>query len=148
MRLYLEASALAKVFSPEVGSLEVTRLMEAHADAVTCRHTAIEVVSALCRLRRERRLSEDVVAQGVATVGALDAVVATVVELDQQVMLRAMQLLRVHPLRAGDAIQLASALEARADVLVCSDGRLLTAAAAEGLTCVDPTAPPDEAPES
>jgi predicted nucleic acid-binding protein len=52
-----------------------------------------------------------------------------------------------HLLRAYDAVQLAGCLVLRANAagdepsFVCSDQRLLEAAQAEGLLCLDPTAP-------
>lgn len=64
---------------------------------------------------------------------------------------RAEDLLEAHPLRAYDAVQLASALESNdrlvaADlaplVFVSADTRLLAVAMAEGLATDDPTAHP------
>jgi hypothetical protein len=65
--------------------------------------------------------------------------VLRLVELSRGVVLRARALLLRHPLRSGDAIQLASALflqEALGEPVrfAAYDQRLLTAAAAEGLT--------------
>lgn len=58
----------------------------------------------------------------------------------------ALRLLRVHPLRAGDALQLAAALlaaEGRPSTLefVCLDARLLAAARVEGLRVATPGDP-------
>jgi hypothetical protein len=62
-----------------------------------------------------------------------------VIELLPEVTSAALDLLARHPLRAGDAIQLASCLtlRARTDVdvsFVAFDGRLVEAARAEGAT--------------
>jgi uncharacterized protein len=73
------------------------------------------------------------------------------VSLTPQVLTRAANLCRVHPLRAYDAVQLASALQARDDALaidvppptfVCADTVLLDVAAAEGLAAENPSAHP------
>jgi predicted nucleic acid-binding protein len=55
----------------------------------------------------------------------------------QRVRQRALRLLRIHPLRAADALQLAAALVACDDdpttlAFVCSDQRLSDAATTEG----------------
>jgi len=68
-------------------------------------------------------------------------------ELSDAVLLEAQRLLETYPLRAGDAIQLASALLANAQlqtanlhalIFLASDARLLTAAMSEGLQTDDP----------
>ena len=64
-----------------------------------------------------------------------------VVEPHPVVRERAIRLLAVHSLRAGDALQLAAALvyfdeRPRGESFVCLDERLGEAAAAEGLTLV------------
>lgn len=70
-----------------------------------------------------------------------------VIGLTAHIIHRAEDLLELHPLRAYDAIQLASALDSNlrliaaglsAIVFVSADARLLTAAAAEGLITDDP----------
>jgi predicted nucleic acid-binding protein len=63
----------------------------------------------------------------------------TIIELTESVVSHAAELLRRHPLRDRDAVQLASGLAARAITgkdfgrFVAYDERLLTAARAEGL---------------
>lgn len=68
-------------------------------------------------------------------------------DLTDAVLLEEQRLLETHPLRAGDAIQLASALLANAQlqsanlpalIFLASDARLLTAANSEGLPTDDP----------
>ena len=66
-----------------------------------------------------------------------------VVEVTPEITSTALRLLRTHPLRAGDAIQLASALFVDANLpgplteLVAFDRRLIDAALREGLTLME-----------
>jgi predicted nucleic acid-binding protein len=70
-----------------------------------------------------------------------------VIELSEMINRRAEDLLLAHPLRAYDAVQLASALDTAAffaavglaaPIFVSADRRLLAAAEAEGLIADDP----------
>jgi uncharacterized protein len=96
----------------------------------------VEVISALCRRVREDGLSEDefrwakeqlkIILDSAYEVSAVD-----------KVRSRALRLLEVHPLRAADACQLASALVGAQEdperlAIVCFDNRLETAAVKEG----------------
>jgi predicted nucleic acid-binding protein len=104
--------------------------------------TRIECLSALTRLEREERMD-------VAGMGAAVERLALIAEAWHEVLpgsrLRqiAERLLRVHPLRAADALQLAAALVAAGDdptslPFVSLDRHLNAAAAREGLTVVVP----------
>ena len=75
----------------------------------------------------------------------------TVVELTKEIVYRAEDLLERYPLRAYDAVQLASALESNTRlakaglsslVFIAADQRLLTAAGTEGLAIDDPNTHP------
>lgn len=98
--------------------------------------TRVECASSLARLRREGRLEPDEEAEAEATV--LD-LAARWLELTPGEALRerAIRLLRVHALRAPDALQLAAALGwaeggAHGRQFVTFDRRLATAAQVEG----------------
>lgn len=105
--------------------------------AATSRLTAAEVASAAHRRAREGALP----ARGLRRV--LDALEADVeryvlVEAGPPVVSRATALLARHPLRALDAVHLASALELREELghrveFVCFDAALAAAARSEGL---------------
>lgn len=102
----------------------------------------VEVASALSRRRRE----------GVCTIGEHDVALNAlsvdlsripVIEIASRVTARARALVRRHPLRAGDAIHLASCLllqdtTGEAVKLVAFDRRLRVAAQTEGLSVVPP----------
>jgi uncharacterized protein len=96
----------------------------------------LECSSALNRLRREDGLDEKGLAHAL---GALEALAESWHEVQPTSELRgrAMRLLRVHPLRAADALQLAAALAASSEnpatlPLLTSDDRLRDAAQKEG----------------
>jgi predicted nucleic acid-binding protein len=139
--LYLDASALAKRYVREVGSDIVTRHLEL-TPCVTSRWSEVEIVSALARRCREGALPP---AERDRAVDALhsDLLALHVVEVSRAVTRLAAELLRRHPLRAGDAVHLASAVHL-GDLLrspiafLAFDDRLSRAAAGEGLE------PPDD----
>jgi uncharacterized protein len=100
--------------------------------------TPVECVSAAARLEREQLLDASAV---VETLALLDKLAAEWVEVEASNRIRssARRLLRVHPLRAGDALQLAAALavaEEHAGSLpfVTLDRRLADAARREGFS--------------
>lgn len=133
---YVDASALVKGYVEEADSPQMRRLL-ARGSAATNRLSFVEVASALGRLGREGRLSEDQRSTALAALTA-DAASVLVVELTGEIVSRAQALTQKHPLRAGDAIQLASCLYLRDTVdqrlrLVSFDDRLNTAAGLEGV---------------
>jgi uncharacterized protein len=98
--------------------------------------TPIECVSALCRLERDGALSAD---DWIVAARRLDALAASWLEVGPAATVRdtARRLLRVHPLRAADALQLAAAFEAAegrpaGTTLVTLDERLRDVALREG----------------
>ena len=126
-----------KRYVRETGSDRVRQWLASGTPA-TSRLTEVEVASALMRrwrdgafgaAPRDRALS--------ALVGDLQAL--TIVEIAPPVTARARALLERHPLRAGDALQLASCLLLRdtsggSVAFAAFDDRLNQAARAEGLT--------------
>ena len=132
--LFLDASALVKRYVREEHSARVRRLIVAGPVAIS-RLSEVEVPSALARLLRERRLTSRAADRLVRAFSA-DLGAWHVVEITPAVTALARTLLLRHDLRAGDAIQLASALWLRPGVevsrLLAFDTRLATAAAAEG----------------
>jgi len=145
---YLDASALVKLLVlDEAGSDAMIALMLRPEQHVTSRLGLVEAVSALSRMAREQRLSNAEADDLIAASARHAELGVAIIELDEEVQMQAARCLRRHPLRASDAVHIASAILAGADVLVCSDPHLLAAAPAEGFVCIDPTAPPDDPPE-
>jgi predicted nucleic acid-binding protein len=136
---YFDASALVKRYVREVGTTTVRRLV-ASGPIVTSRLSEIEVASGIARRTREGALT---VKQRDRLLSAFerDLPAVDVVELIPEIATEARRLLLRHPLRAGDAVQLASCLYLQrqlAQVLpfVVFDHRLALAADGEGLVVV------------
>jgi uncharacterized protein len=96
--------------------------------------TAVECASAFARLRRENVISErEERAAHAQMTGILAG--SDVVQPSQRIQDGAMRALRLHPIRAADALQLAAALEwssQAGESFVCFDSRLAEAAEREG----------------
>ena len=110
-----------------------------------------EVYSALNRRRREGTLPAADYARIVTDFAALCMMQYTLVELTAPIVERARRLVEQHPLRAYDAVHLASALAVNESLLtagllaitfVSADQRLLQAAQMEGLATDNPNAHP------
>lgn len=96
----------------------------------------IEVLSALCRRLREGGISNSNFRKAKSRLSAL-VEGAYEVTVSNNVRERASRLIEVHPLRAADACQLASALVATGEdpsrlAMICFDRRLKNAALMEG----------------
>jgi len=96
----------------------------------------LEVMSALCRQVRDKTFSDTEFQKAKTRMNDLIER-AYEVKAIEKVKQRALRLLEVHPLRAADACQLASALVASQEdpgrlTIVCFDQRLMKAAIKEG----------------
>ena len=140
--VFVDASALVKRYVRERHSLQVRRLLAAGPIAVS-RLSEVEVPSALTRLVREGRLSPRARDRAMlAFVGDLAS--WHIIEVTGVVTALARTQLLRHELRAGDAIQLASAMWLRQTVslagLLAFDTRLVAAASAEQFAMGDRSA--------
>jgi predicted nucleic acid-binding protein len=103
--------------------------------------TPIEIASALARLEREKSLTADEVSSALSKARRLADSWHEIVPSDA-VRRTAERLLRAHPLRAADSLQLAAALIA-ADhdpstlEIVCLDAQLTSAARREGFAVLE-----------
>jgi hypothetical protein len=132
---FFDASALVKRYVRESGTPTVRRALRERQSAIS-RLSEAEISSALARRRREGSLSDRQHHRALDALRA-DLVRLEVVELSPTVVAGVHPLLERHPLRAADALQLASAMvlqEALGSALevVTYDERLHTAAKAEG----------------
>lgn len=133
---FWDASALVPLLVEEPTSARVRALFRQDADLLVWWATPVEVYSALARREREGHLPRSALARAVATLGSLEGSWSEVVASDP-VRRAALRLLRLHPLRAADALQLGAALVAAENDpssldLVCLDERLAEAASREG----------------
>ena len=146
---FLDSSALVKRYVPETGSAWIQAIVDAATGnlLIIARITWVEVLSALARRQRDGSLSAPDV----------DLIIQRfrfdlnnqyqVVELDRALAESAGQLVNQYPLRAYDAIQLASVLRIQPTfatatstslVFLTADDRLLTIAQTAGLLTDNP----------
>lgn len=145
----LDSSALVKRYMPEIGSRWITSLTTASAGhtIIVAQITAVETVSAIMRRMHGKTISKRTARAARLLSDRHYTRQYEKIRLTIGIILSAENLLEKYSLRAADAIQLASALEAHhkmirhglsAPIFVCADHRLLAAAIAEGLQTDDP----------
>ena len=150
---FLDSSALVKRYVVEVGTNWVRSItLPSAANSIIIAHiTQVEVVSGAMRRTRESTITARTARATRLLVDRHASREYRVIGLTGQIVQRAEDLLEVHPLRAYDSIQLASALESNTRLIaaglspltfISADSRLLSAATAEGLTTDDPNAHP------
>ena len=121
MTTFCDASAILKQYVPEVGAAAVAEL---DGRLVVSDLSSVEVPSAIWRKQRMGELAAEDASVLVAAFGhdlrggTYEAPRYATVALGNAVLTRAAGLLPRHELRAGDAIQLASAIAARASLEV------------------------------
>ncbi|MGH7268148.1 MAG: type II toxin-antitoxin system VapC family toxin [Candidatus Rokuibacteriota bacterium] len=138
---YLDTSALIKRFVLERGSQMVAAMVEREGPIATATIAYAEVHAGLARKRREHDLSSvDYDTKREQFEGDWGTYVR--LDLGQEILQMTRDLVARHPLRAADAIHLASALTLRTALgqtvrFVAADDRLLRAAEAERLPTLD-----------
>ena len=137
MNAYLDSSAFLKLLLGYEGGGDDLRIeMDVVGQISTSRLTYVEALAALAAARRSGRVGrvdyEVAVADFDRIWDSLD-----IVELTTKVAIDAATAADVYGLRAGDAIQLASAhsLDGSVITLIAWDARLRAAASASGVTC-------------
>ncbi len=149
MIYYLDTSALVKCYVTEVGSRWLVNLVNAASNPLlfTSRLTMVETRSVLARRKRESSITAQNHTDALAAFAEDCLTHYRFIEFDLTIADLAGELLERHPLRAYDAVQLASALRIggvleTADlvlpVFLSADNRLLAAAQAEGLPIDNP----------
>ncbi len=143
---YLDTSALIKRFVAERGSGLVDRLVSAGQPA-TAKIAYAEIYSGLARKRREGHVPEAGYL-GACRVFEAEWRACIQVELTDEVLRVARDVIRRRSLRAFDAIHVASALELKKRLnepmtFVAADRALLRAARSEGLAPLDVEAETD-----
>jgi predicted nucleic acid-binding protein len=109
MNVYLDTSSLAKLYIEEEGSESVRSAVREGDMIATSLLSYVEMGSAVYRRLREKRLSKGE-ANRVLDVFESDWERFGKVSIDAALLKRTHKLLKNHPLRAADAVQLASAL--------------------------------------
>lgn len=147
---YLDASAIAKRYLREPGSEWVCELIRASRSNrfTSVELVMVEVICALTRAHRERRINDNNKERLIALALADSRTDIGLLAVSQAVLDLATELAALHPLRAYDAIHLAAVLDWKNDltqaglpapIFVSADGNLLAAARVEGLTAENPT---------
>ncbi|MGA3324014.1 MAG: type II toxin-antitoxin system VapC family toxin [Terriglobia bacterium] len=132
MNVFLDSSALAKRYVNEVGSDQVEEILSAASSLGLSEICLSEVISGLCRLRREGKLSPPQYAENKRAL-IQDVEASVVIYISDQVVARAVRLLEHWPLRSSDALHVACAAEWAADLFVSADERQCKAARGHGL---------------
>lgn len=137
---YWDSSALVPLCVDEASSPRMREIYRADPIVVTWWGSEIECVSAFARLEREGAMTAEMVFEAVDRLRSLGAAWHEV-QPTQALRDTAVRLLRVHPLRSADSVQLAAAViaadrEPAALEIVSLDARLASAARREGFTVV------------
>ncbi len=134
---YLDTSALIKRFVNEKGSSLAQSLVQQSGPIATATIAYAEVFSGLTRKLREKHLSKALYGLACRQFDR-DWPAYVRVELNEEILFLARDLIQRQPLRGFDAVHLASALSLRNALgeritFVAADGRLLKAAESEKL---------------
>jgi hypothetical protein len=143
---FWDSSAVVPLLVAESTSAAVLREYELDPEVVAWWATEAECVSALARLERDGNLTAASMGEALRRLGALTSSWREVQPVTA-VRRTAIRLLRVHPLRTADALQLGAAIAAAEDhpavlPLVTLDDRLAQAAEREGFEVVRPDRSP------
>jgi uncharacterized protein len=135
VNLFADSSALVKRYLADEHSDNLDEVLQGATNLAVAVLCPPEIISALCRRRRERFITK---AQYEAAKTALESDLAdtTVIQIIDAVVLQTLRLLEAHPLRASEAIQVASALVWGADKFISADARQCAAAKASGLSVI------------
>ena len=132
MNVFFDSSALAKRYIEEKGSDQVQAVLSSASALAVSVICVPEIVSALCRRWRERKISTEEYRNAKATVLS-DIDDATVIGITEEVIAQTVALLEQFPLRSADALPIACASAWSTDLFVSADDRQCKAARARGL---------------
>ena len=146
---FLDSSALIKRYVVEIGSPWIKTITDSQTgnSLLLVRITWVEVLSAFARRQREGGLTAAEVAALIAKFRSEFNSRYRVIEVDRALVERAGELIVQYPLRAYDAVQLASALRVQSLltsmpetqlIFVSADNRLLNIAQSAGLAIDNP----------
>ncbi len=132
MKLVFDPSALVKRYLEERGRDAVQALLAEATQVAVAAHCKAEIVSAFTRNLHDGAMPDTEVQRLLALVQA-DFDDFERVELDRRVEAQTLHLLLRHRLRAMDALHIAAATQAGADLFITADRRQAAAAQASGL---------------
>lgn len=146
---YADSSVLVKRHVREIGSVWFQSLVSpaSNNSIITAKLSVVEVFSAFNRRRREATISQIDYNDFAGDFSTISNNEYHLLDLNDFIIAESQRLLETHPLRAGDAIQLATAIYALnilqnsglpAAIFLASDNKLLDAAIAEGFITDNP----------
>ncbi|MEW6126805.1 MAG: type II toxin-antitoxin system VapC family toxin [Acidobacteriota bacterium] len=150
---FFDSSALVKNYANETGSSWISNIVDANAGnfIYVASITEVEVSTALCRKQRDAVITQSDLKMSIAKLHDDFINTYNVIDVDDVQITYAIRLVQSHPLRAYDAIQLATALQINEQItnlglptitFVSADVALNNAAVAEGLNVDDPNLHP------
>ena len=132
MRVFFDSSAFAKRYIVEPGSDKVEKICSQSAMLGVSSICLPEIISALCRLRRQSVITED--QYKIAKQALLrDLEDALICNITPSVIKQSIQILESSKVRSLDVLHIACALEFEAEAFVSSDTHQLSAAKRAGL---------------
>jgi hypothetical protein len=132
MKVFFDSSAFAKRYIVEPGSDRVEKICSQSTMLGVSSICLPEIVSALCRLRRQSVITEDQYKN--AKEGLLrDIEDALICNITPSVIKQSIHILETSKVRSLDALHIACALEFEAETFVSSDLQQLSAAKTAGL---------------
>lgn len=146
---YADTSVLVKRHVQEIGSAWFRNLVlsDSTDQIVSTKLSIVEVFSTFNRRKRESTISQIDYDDFATNFRAISRNEYLLIELSDPIIMESQRLLESHPLRAGDAIQVATAIDVRnmlhnsllpAPIFLASDNKLIDAAIAEGFGTDNP----------
>jgi len=139
---FWDSSAIVPLLVLEASSEAVIAALDVDPDVLAWWGTPIECASALARRERDGDVTAEGTSVALSRLGGLRSTWAEV-QPGERVRATAVRLMRTHPLRAADALQLAAAIAAAEDhpetlQIVTLDELLAAAASREGFPVTRP----------
>lgn len=132
MRVFFDSSAFVKRYISEPGTDAILAWCDRASEIGLSGIALPEIISALCRLRRECKLSDTQYRQ-IKSRLLSDIEDAAICDLTPEVLAQSIVSLESNVLRGMDAIHIGSAVILKADVFISADERQRTAAVRAGL---------------
>ncbi|MEX0734703.1 MAG: type II toxin-antitoxin system VapC family toxin [Steroidobacteraceae bacterium] len=137
---FWDASALVPLIAQDQVNDALESLYGDGSDIWVWWVTPVEIASSVARRERQGELTATAASAGFTILASMASTWHEVLP-GQTLRQAAQRLLRVHPLRAADSLQLAAALTAAGDEpgsleFICRDARLAEAASREGLSVI------------
>jgi predicted nucleic acid-binding protein len=133
MKVFFDSSAFAKRYVVEPGSDRVEKICSQSTMLGVSSICLPEIVSALCRLRRQSVITEDQYKNAKEAL-LRDLEDALISNITPSVIKQSIHILETSKVRSLDALHIACALEFEAETFVSSDIQQLSAAKTAGLT--------------